>query len=186
MNPSDPIQKILPIESALIALVPEADGLVETFRKRYDPSAVLVFPAHVTILYPFKPPEELTGEVTRVLEELFQTIPNFRVSFLEMRRFPDVLYLAPVPDEPFKTLTETVVKHFPDMQPYGGEVEEVVPHLTIDQISNPKRMEAIAPDDQESIRGLLPIHHRVEAVTLMDNASGSWQVRTNFPLGKAY
>ena len=51
------------IESALVVLVPEAEALVKPFRDRYDPSAAVGVPAHITLLYPFKPPDEVDGAV---------------------------------------------------------------------------------------------------------------------------
>ena len=38
------------IQSALVVLVPEAEGLVKDFRDRYDPSATAGVPAHITLL----------------------------------------------------------------------------------------------------------------------------------------
>ena len=52
-----------PLESALVALVPEAECLVKTFRDRYDPSAALGVPAHITLLYPFKPADQIDAVV---------------------------------------------------------------------------------------------------------------------------
>ena len=54
-------------ESAIVALISEAENLVEPFRRRYDPSAAAGVPAHVTILYPFKPPHALTDDVIESL-----------------------------------------------------------------------------------------------------------------------
>lgn len=46
-------------ESALVAIVPEAEKYVSGIRKRFDPSAPLGAPAHVTLLYPFAEPAEI-------------------------------------------------------------------------------------------------------------------------------
>ena len=43
-------------ESALVVLVPEAEGVVKPFRDLHDPSAAAGMPAHITLLYPFKHP----------------------------------------------------------------------------------------------------------------------------------
>jgi hypothetical protein len=45
---------MLTIESALAILVPGAEFIVKLFRDKYDPSAAHGFPAHGTVLYPFK------------------------------------------------------------------------------------------------------------------------------------
>src|SRR6266404_9374121 len=51
--------RMLKVESSLVVLVPEAEGLVRSFRDLYDPVAAAGMPAHVTILYPFKPPDQI-------------------------------------------------------------------------------------------------------------------------------
>jgi 2'-5' RNA ligase len=173
----------MPIESALVILIPEAEVLVESFRIQYDPSAALGVPAHVTVLYPFKPSRELNADVIRSLEELFSKFPGFSVSFGESRRFPGVLYLSPVPDEIFRRLTEIVAKRFPETPPYGGQFTDIVPHLTVAQVGDSQRLEEIAADFERSTMGCLPIQVSVKEIALMDNESGYWKVRMRFPLG---
>jgi len=55
------------MESTLSILVPEAEGLVGSFRVRYDPAAKDGMPAHITLLYPFKSPSEIDGLVLDTL-----------------------------------------------------------------------------------------------------------------------
>lgn len=58
--------------SALVGLVPEADDLVKPFRDRYDPSAASGMPAHMTLLSPFKPFNEVGETVLRDLRRCFK------------------------------------------------------------------------------------------------------------------
>ena len=175
----------MPNESALVVLIPEAERLVEIFRKRFDPSAAVGVPAHVTILYPFKCAEEITNDITTTLRELFLQLPGFTTSFSTIQQFPDALFLAPEPAEPFRQLTEAVFKAFPDRPPYGGAFKEIVPHLTIAQVNDIEKMNEIASEFQAAAKGRLPIHARVEAVTLMENSSEQWQTRVRFSLRSA-
>jgi 2'-5' RNA ligase len=170
----------MPIESALVVLIPEAETMIETFRERLDPSAGTGLPAHVTILYPFKSPDELTPETIKTLREIFSKIPSFSTSFLEVKRFPDTLFLMPVPDEPFRQLTETIARSFPDSPPYGGAFVEVVPHLTITQGSDAEQLDKITADFNKAASGKLPIQVKVDTVTLMENSGETWQVREQF------
>src|SRR6266567_1062621 len=114
-----------PVESALVILIPEAEVLVESFRRQHDPSAALGVPAHVTVLYPFKSPRELTADVIQTLKELFSKFPVFSASLIDVRRFPGVLYLSPVPDKTFRRLTEIVTKRFPETLPYAGQFADI-------------------------------------------------------------
>jgi hypothetical protein len=63
--------------SALAVFIPEAEPLVKPFRDRFDPSAARGVPAHVTVLFPFKPPQDLTPAVEEVLAGLFSAVPCF-------------------------------------------------------------------------------------------------------------
>lgn len=172
----------MPVESALVALIPEAEGVVGCFRKRHDPCAAAGLPAHVTILSPFNPPAELTSDTIAALRALFSTLPSFHTSFAETRRFANVLYLAPAPGEPFRALTAAVVRRFPDAPPYGGAFAKVVPHLTVAQVCDPQQLEAIAADFHRAAARELPIRARVHTVALMENSTGRWRMCAQFAL----
>ena len=171
------------IQSALVVLVPEADALVKPFRDQYDPSAAQGAPAHFTILVPFKPPQDLTASVIDTLRDIFAQVAPFTVALTEVRRFPQTLYLAPIPDQPLKHLTQLVVDRFPEHPPYGGAFTEIIPHLTIAHLDDPQRLTTIAADFQRVAHDHLPLSIGVTEVVLLDNATGRWQVRTTFRLG---
>ena len=171
------------IESALVVLIPEAEVLVKSFRDRYDIQAALGVPAHVTVLYPFKSPTEIRADVIGNLKKLFLKFPGFVASFTETRRFPCVLYLSPEPAETFRQLTELVTGRFPETQPYGGQFAEVVPHLTLAQLGNPRKLEEVAAEFAHETKGRLPIRARVKEIALLDNESGHWKIRARFSLG---
>jgi 2'-5' RNA ligase len=141
-------------------------------------------PAHITVLYPFKPPSEIDNVVHERLRRLFARIPSFNFSLAEMRRFPEVLYLAPTPDAPFKELIRAVASEFPETPPYGGAFAEAIPHLTVAQLADAVKLEHIAAEFQRAAGNQLPIRAAVSEVALMDNESGPWRVRTEFAFGK--
>jgi hypothetical protein len=170
------------IESALVVLIPEAETLVEPFRKRFDPSAAMGVPAHVTILYPFKPPDELNDDVFYVLRDLFRELNSFDTSFKDVRRFPDAFYLSPEPAEPFRQMTKLIANRFPDTPPYRGAFTNIIPHLTVAQISDPQQLDEVAAEFHETALDKLPIHARVNTVSLLENSNSWWQVRTQFSL----
>ena len=102
---------MLPSESGLVVLVPEAEELVSPFRSKYDPSAAAGMPAHITLLYPFKPPDEIGDPVIEKLAQCFTGFLAFDFSLAAIRRFAGgVLYLAPQFDEPFCRLTLAVCR----------------------------------------------------------------------------
>ena len=174
-----------PFESALAILVPEAESLVERFRLQHDPSAAAGIPAHITVLYPFKPPEEITAEIIQTLEKLFSKIARLNFSLIEWRRLRRVLYLAPVPDEPFRQMTEAVHERFPETPPYGGEFADIIPHLTVAQNDDPTRLQEIVDEFDRAATEALPIHASLSEIVLLDNVTGRWRIRHRFALSEA-
>ena len=172
-------------ESALIVGVPDVEALVGPFRAKHDPAAAAGVPAHVTVLYPFVAPARITPTIVLSLAELFAALPELRVSFAEVRRFPEALYLAPEPAEPLRKMTERVVARFPETPPYEGKFAEIIPHLTVAHAEEPERLEAIAAEFGRAARGALPISADVRAVELIVKRDGRWRKRTEFALGKA-
>src|SRR5574337_711583 len=170
-------------ESALVVLAPEAEPWVKPFRDRHDPSAAQGMPAHITILYPFKPPSAIDQAVVAGLRDLFAGLPSFHYTLAELRRFPEVVYLAPSPDHPFRVLTQVVFAHSPDTPPYSGAFVELVPHLTLAQLPDRERLDQIAADFIRICERRLPTRAIVTEVALMDNTHGGWQVRHTFRLG---
>ena len=83
------------IESALVVLVSTAETLVGRFRQLHDPSASAGVPAHVTLLHPFKALEEAGEALLERLSDGFAGFAPFEYSLHAIRRFLEVLYLAP-------------------------------------------------------------------------------------------
>ena len=172
------------LESGLVVLVPAAEKLVEPFRTRYDPSAAAGMPAHVTLLYPFKPPGEI-GEVDiEMLDRCLASFRRFDFALTTIRRFSNgALYLAPEPDEPFRQITLAIWGCYPETPPYGGRFSTIVPHLTIVEPGEGCEIERIAAEFAAAGDRTLPIRATASEIALMDTLTGSWQVRTTIPLG---
>lgn len=169
-------------QSALTVLAPDAEPAVAAWRRRLDPSAALGVPAHVTVLHPFVPPEDITQATRERIAALFAAEPPFEMRLEQIGWFRDaVAYCAPEPGERFRRLIGLVTAQWPEHPPYGGEHREVVPHLTIGQNAPVAELERAAAD----VARALPIRQRVDAVHLMigDERPGSWAVTDRFPLG---
>jgi hypothetical protein len=171
------------IESALVILAPEAEFVVKPLRDKYDPSAAAGCPAHVTLLYPFKPPDEIRDADLDNLRRCVGLFPPFRFTLSTTRRFPNTLYFAPEPDEPFRQLTFAIWDCYPATPPYGGRYSDVVPHLSVaDQLPG-EELDRIAAELRKASKGKLPISVDADDVALLDTKSGRWQVHTRFKLG---
>ena len=118
-------------ETALIVVVPEAEPLVRELRTRYDESARLGVPAHITVLFPFMSPSELSPRVLGELKRLFLGQAAFGFQLGSVARFPATSYLEPHPSDPFVALTEAVWRAYPNFPPFGREFPSIIPHLTV-------------------------------------------------------
>ncbi len=173
-----------PTQTAVIIPVGSAEAAVARYRNRLDVAASWGVPAHVTVLYPFLPPEELGEQVIRRLAAVFAAANTFDCTFARCRWFgEEVLWLAPAPDGPFRNLTRDVVKEFPAYLPYGGEFDDVVPHLTVGESSRG------TPDELRQVEAelgrALAIPARIEHALLIagTDAPSSWHTLATLPLG---
>lgn len=173
-------------ESALLVTVPAAEPAVARHRSRLDTSAAVGVPAHITVLYPFLPPDLIDADTHATLARLFASVPRFRFTLDQTRWFPDpVLWLDPSDPARFSALTELVVAAFPSCPPYGGLVAEVIPHLTIGDGAPRAELEAA----EAEVRSHLPIHAEAAEVTLMTGPAprsapptGRWTTVATFSL----
>lgn len=167
-------------DTALVVMVPEAEPYVGALRERYDPAAAVGVPAHVTVLFPFVPFEQLSGDVLRRVEFVRASMKPFDFRFRSSARFPDCLYLIPEPAQPFIDLNVRVVAEFPVYLPYGGRFDAIVPHLTIARGSEEDLIEAERLI--ESAHPLLDLEVKCDKLVLIENSSGRWTESAAFRL----
>jgi 2'-5' RNA ligase len=169
------------MESALIVPVPAAEPVVGRHRRVLDRAATLGVPAHVTVLYPFLPPDRISGQVLDDVRACLAAVSAFTCVFSTVEWFgQDVVWLAPEPAAPFRALTEAVWRQFPDHPPYRGAHADVVPHLTIGDRGERADMRRAADD----VRDRLPVHAHIDTVLLIagSDAPGSWHPVAEFAL----
>ncbi len=172
----------LSTDSALVVLVPEVESLVGEFRAKYDSSAADDMPAHITINYPFRPQETSPSKLVETFTGLFSRLAKFEFSIAAIRRFPDVLYLEPVPERPFRKLIQTVADAFPESPPYGGAFKEVIPHLTVAEISDKALLARVSSEFTHSLEGKLPVYSTANGVWWMHKLEGRWIKTARFAL----
>lgn len=160
-------------EHALLVPFRELAGVVEPWLEHSvgaRPSHGI--PPHVTLLFPCPALPDEIGEV------LAGTAP-FQVDFREVRRFPEVAYLAPEPPEPFAELTRALWDRFPDWPPYGGAHPTITPHLTIAWGAKLEEAEAAVAAD-------LPLRGQArEALMLRRAEPDHWEPAERFPFREA-
>jgi 2'-5' RNA ligase len=165
--------------TAIVIAVPEAEPAVGLLRRRHTLDGAQGMPPHVTLLIPFADTDDVpVDEVRAVIGD----VEPFDFELTETRRFESadeaVVWLAPVPAEPFVALTEALVRAFPEYQPYGGEFADVVPHLTVAATRDRRVLDAI----EREVAAALPIHAQARAISIVQEVDGRWLPHTTIPL----
>lgn len=162
----------------MLATVAEAEPVVEHRRAQFDASAAAGIPAHVTVLFPFLDIGLIGAAIIGDLTTLIAGHGPFAVRFDECGRFPDVLYLAPTPAQPFRALTESIAERWPEAPPYGGQFAEVIPHLTVAHGQSPRVFDEV----EAELAGRLPVTATISSVGLFVSDGRSWRRHADFPL----
>ena len=160
--------------SAFIVEVPSVEGLIGDLRERFDSTAQLGVPAHITILYPFMDPAQVTPAILQMAQEALNGVMTFGFSFEGVGRFQTTAYLAPFPSAPFIGMTASLVQTFPDYPPYGGEYAGCIPHLTVAH-GDAIRAETAAAVLEERLRLYGPFEAKCSSVVLIENSTGRWE-----------
>lgn len=167
--------------STLIVPVHDAAGLVELCNEGQTAMTLTGIPPHITILYPFVPPNRLDDRLIAQLGDIFAEFRPFSFSLKEPGHFPGVTWLRPIPASGFMEMTEAVVRGFPAFPPYGGAFDSTVHHLTLTM------RDRLPPSVAGVVDSMLPVAATAEEVWLMVRPSGGqWDVRDRIPLGRCH
>ncbi|GHF77751.1 hypothetical protein GCM10018790_64840 [Kitasatospora xanthocidica] len=132
----------------------------------------------MTALFPFLDIDLISAAVIGDLTSLIAGHSPFAVRFEECGRFPDVLYLAPTPDQPFRALTESIAERWPEAPPYGGQFAEVIPHLTVAH-GQPSR---VFDEVEAALANRLPVTATIVSVSLFVSDGQCWRRHAEFPM----
>jgi 2'-5' RNA ligase len=162
-----------PLESVVLVPVLDAGQLVRDLRMQYDPSAAAGIPPHVTLMFPFTSPTDLTEPMIDTLEGLISSAKAFEFSLTRVGQFEQgVVYLEPEPAAPFARLTKEIERQF-GLLPFGGAFgDNPVTHLTVAMLPSLNSQELVT-----KLGTLLPIQTRAEEAWLMVGTnSSSWKI----------
>jgi len=172
-----------PTATGLVVFVPQAEPLVQPYRERHDPVAALGMPAHVTVFFPFRPPDAITNDDLATLEVIASDFEPFRFRLTDVGRFPGVLFLTPEPEEPFVALSQAVAERFKDLSMYEGEHRGYVPHLTVAHADDVRKLETIEGRFVREAEQHLPINAYAGHLCLMVSRGERWTNIRSFVLG---
>lgn len=173
----EPPGPLLPGATSLVLPLLGLDGRLRRLAEAVNPWAEV--PPHLSLCHPFLPGPRVDRPTLERLAELLGAVPPLEVQLDRVGWFDRrVLYLAPSAPAPLAALTAAVVAAFPGALPYGGEFEEVVPHLTLGEDLPVASLERAAARAAR----LLPARSVVGEAWLLAEEAGSWSVAARFPL----
>ncbi len=112
--------------------------------RQYSFESMMRVPAHITVLFPFVPVDDLNA-ACRTLRDLYADVPPFDVALDGYGHFPTVIFLKPADPQPIQALFQRVHGAFPGYPPYRGTFgnDEITPHMTIAECRSEAERKAI-------------------------------------------
>jgi 2'-5' RNA ligase len=154
---------------------------LERIRRKEIADARDGVPAHLTMLYPFVEADGLDRRVRRTIEAVARRHRPFPYRLARIERWPDTIYVAVDPEEPFVRLQADLASAFPEQPIHGQESDlEFVPHISISEAKRP---------DLSPVRRILaarpgPPTERATALEVIATApNGAWRTLWRIRLG---
>jgi 2'-5' RNA ligase len=168
------------MRTGLVLRIPEADAIMADVRAGRPDAADDDMPAHVTVIFPFKPWETVTHADLLNLKGLFGAMRPIRLGFATTGRFPGVLWLSPAPRTEVDQLTRAVVAAFPDYPPYEGVYDDPMPHLTLAMGDNDELDAAERIVERHLAQ---PLQSDIDTCSAYAFTDSGWREMERFPLG---
>ncbi len=165
----------------MIIPVPQLEDFVCSWRDTVDCVSPEGVPAHISVLYPFLEPDR-TGPARDEVAEFFANTRAFNFELTDIGWFEErVVFVRPVPEDPFLDLIGRLMTRWTQCLPYGGKHRDLVPHLTLGIDGDKAQMTRLA----DAAKELLPVQCRATEAWLMIGSSHppSWEVADKFSLG---
>src|SRR5699024_262401 len=150
-------------ETALLLTVPAAEPVVGHHRRELDRSAADGIPAHLTVIYPFKPLSDIDEADHERLALIGRAHGPFTLEGTRTAWFgEEVMFVEVSGAQQVHALTVDVTTAFPEYPPYSGDIplEQIVPHLTVGAGASAPALRASA----RAVDDALPFSQEVRAM----------------------
>ncbi|KOU13482.1 hypothetical protein ADK52_38570 [Streptomyces sp. WM6372] len=170
-----------PGTTAVVIVLPDAAPLLDA-AWRIDPALVRRgMPAHVSLLYPFVPESELTGQDEKVVRSLAASFPAVDLLLEELVTASGFVGVT-VPE--LQPIVDAFRAHWPGLRPYNGRFgTRPAAHVTVAMGADDA---TVAADVRAVVGSLLPLRTHAAAVQLVVLTEEGWQSRFAAPLGVPY
>ena len=120
------------LETAIIIVgAHNVQAVAVPLTQRYSPNWMIVVPAHITLLYPFVPIDDLDS-ACQTLRAIGTEIAPFEITMRGYGQFSRVTFMTPVDPAPIRAVFHRIFAAFPDYPPYRGEFgNDLHPHMTV-------------------------------------------------------
>lgn len=119
--------------------------------QQYSPHLLNIFPAEITLLYPFVPIDELES-ACQTLRDIGAEIAPFEITMCGYGQFPRYTYMAPADPAPIVAVFNRLFGAFPDYPPFHGEFGVGChPHMTVATFDDVDAQQQVELPDYGSI-----------------------------------
>ncbi len=170
------------LSTAIVIIAPpRVQAWATPFRRRYSLDGMLRVPAHITVLFPFVPVDDLDA-VCPKLRQIYANFAPFDVTLDGYGHFPTASYLKPADPEPIKALFRAVHAEFPTVLPYRGAFnsDDITPHMTVGEFKSEAEREAAEFPPFTPIT--FPVR-RLNLIVGVEHEPVPWITRDVIPLG---
>lgn len=168
--------------SAVVIIAPHrVQALAVPLMRRYSFDSMLRVPAHITILFPFVPLDDL-DDACRKLRPICSELSPFEVTLDGYGHFPTTVYLKPRDPEPIKAAFRAIHAAFPDYPPYRGAHgnDDITPHMTVGEFWSEAKRERAEFPPYEPVTFTVRRFHLIVGV---DHEPIPWITHDVIPLG---
>ncbi len=170
------------LSTAIVIIAPpRVQAFATPIRRLYSLEGMLRVPAHITVLFPFVPVDDLDS-VCPKLRQIYADFAPFEVTLDGYGHFPTATYLKPADPEPIKALFRAVHAEFPEYPPYRGahSVDDITPHMTVGEFKTEAERKAAQFPPFEPIT--FPVR-RLSLIVGVEHEPVPWITRDVIPLG---
>jgi 2'-5' RNA ligase len=135
---------------------------------RYSPHLLTIFPAEITLLFPFVPIDELEL-ACQTLRAIGSEIAPFEITLRGYEQSPRWTFMTPVDPAPILTVFHRLSAAFPDYPPYRGAFgNSLHPHMTVAQFDDEAAQQRAEFPDYGSISFTVDRLHVVHGPDTLD------------------
>ena len=169
------------LETAVAIVLDDACPQLEPVRAEFHAHSVAAgIPLHVTLLYPFAPPDQVDEAPLR---EFFERREAFTLTLVELGEWPRVVYAVPEPRDHLLATMRALWETFPEYPPYGGEIADPLPHATLSELEKGESQADVVAGIRAKTQSLFPLTCAIRDVALLEeHAPDRWRERRRFSL----